>query len=61
MWGRNSRVDLGTLKYPKHIFSIREVKREKKKLDYPNAWVFKQTKEDYLLKLNPKRMARYVK
>lgn len=41
-----------TLKYPKDYFKIDEVKKEKNKFDYKDAWVITEDKNNFLLNLD---------
>jgi len=63
VWGLNSKKSTdGTMKYPKDLFSLKEVKQVKKRMEYPKAWKLQRTNEDYVLHLDPKKLSKeYIK
>ena len=50
------------LKYPKKVFTKKEVLKEKKRMRYPKAWKFSSSDRGYKLVLNKKSFKKhYVK
>ena len=59
MWGLNSKKKLnGKMEFPKDLFSLNEVKREKNRMQYPKAWKLHKTKENYVLCLVPRKLSK---
>jgi hypothetical protein len=40
------------LRYPKSLFSRKEVARERSKMDFPKAWTIKPTRTSYVMTLS---------